>query len=85
MSGAEAILVLRVISSIISIIDGTKQVYDAAKNVQGLPGAFREVAARLLIVRNILSSAKNYIEEGYADEESCRGVRLVVDACEKKA
>jgi hypothetical protein len=50
MSGAEAILVLRVISSIISIIDGTKQVYDAAKNVQGLPGAFREVAARLLIV-----------------------------------
>jgi hypothetical protein len=85
MSGAEAILVLGVISSIISIIDGTKQVYEAAKNAQGLPRAFREVVARLPIVQNILSSAKHHIEEGHADEDSCHGVKLVVDACEKKA
>jgi hypothetical protein len=85
MSGAEAILVLGVISSIISIIDGTKQVYSAATNAQGLPGAFREVVARLPIVQNILSSAKHHIVEGHADEDSCKGVKLVVDACEKKA
>lgn len=50
MSGAEAIAVLGVISSIISIIDGTKKVYDAATNARGLPEAFREVADRLPII-----------------------------------
>jgi hypothetical protein len=71
MSGAEATAVLEVISSIVSIIYGTKQVYDAATNAQGLPEAFREVAARLRIVQTILGSAKRHIEEGDADENSC--------------
>lgn len=85
MSGGEAILVLGVISSIISIVDGTKQVYGAATNAQGLPEAFREVAARLPIVQNILDSAKRHIEDGDADEDSCKGAKDVVKSCEKKA
>ncbi|MCJ1392832.1 hypothetical protein MMC18_005704, partial [Xylographa bjoerkii] len=85
MSGAEAIAVLGVISSIISIVDGTKQVYDAATNAQGLPEAFREVAGRLPIVRNILGSAKQHIYEGNVDENSCKGVKHIVETCEKKA
>jgi hypothetical protein len=85
MSGAEAIVALGVISSIITIVDGTKQVYDAAANAQGLPEGFREVADRLPIVRNILDSSKRYIEEGDVDEDSCKGVKHVVDACGKKA
>jgi hypothetical protein len=85
MSGVEAIAVLGVISSIISIVDGTKQVYDAATNAQGLPEAFREVAGRLPIVRNILGSAKQHIDKGDVDEDSCKGVKHVVEACEKKA
>jgi N-terminal domain on NACHT_NTPase and P-loop NTPases len=85
MSGVEAILVLGVISSIISIVDGTKQVYDAATNAQGLPEAFREVAARLPIVQNILGAAKRHIEEGDADEDSYKGAKDVVEGCKKKA
>jgi hypothetical protein len=85
MSGAEAILVLGVISSIISIVDGTKQVYDATTNTQGLPEAFREVAARLTIVQNILGLAKQHIEDGDADEDSYKGAKDVVEGCEKKA
>ncbi|KAE8450749.1 hypothetical protein EG329_005662 [Mollisiaceae sp. DMI_Dod_QoI] len=85
MSGAEAILVLGVISSIISIVDGTKQVYDAATNAEGLPEAFREVADRLPIITNILSSAKQHIDGGELDEKSCQAVKQVVEACEKKA
>jgi hypothetical protein len=85
MSGAEAILVLGLISSIISIVDGTKQVYDAVTNTQGLPKAFREVAARLPIVQTILSSAKRHIEEGVADEDSYKGTKDVVEGCKKKA
>jgi hypothetical protein len=62
MSGAEATAVLRVIASIISIVDGAKKVYDAAANAQGLPEAFREVAARLPIVQNIIGLAKRHID-----------------------
>jgi hypothetical protein len=85
MSGAEAILVLGVISSIIAVVDGIKQAYDAATNAQGLPEAFREISGRLPIVVNILVSAKQYIDEGDVDEDSCKGVKRVVEACEKKA
>ena len=85
MSGAEAIMVLGVISSIISIVDGTKRIYDAATNAQGLPEAFRDVAGRLPIVRNILGSAKQHIDKGDVDEDSCKEVKHVVGACEKKA
>ncbi|MCJ1398835.1 hypothetical protein MMC11_002036 [Xylographa trunciseda] len=84
MSGAEALVVLGVIQAIISIIDGTKQVYDTAKNAQGLPEAFREVAGRLPIVRNILESAKQHIDKGDANDDSCKGVKHVVEACEIK-
>lgn len=85
MSGAEAIAVLGVISSIISIVDGTKKVYDAATNAQGLPEAFREVAGRLPIVGNTLDSAKQNIEERKVNNDSCKGVKHIVEACEEKA
>lgn len=83
-TGAEAILVLGVISSI-SIVDGAKQIYDAATNAQRLPETFRDVAGRLPIVRNILASAKQNIDKGDVDEDSCKGVKHVVEVCEKKA
>lgn len=85
MSGTEAILVLGVISSIIAIVDATKEVYDAAASTEGLPEAFREVAGRLPIVRNILDSAKQCINKGDVDEDSCKGVKHVVESCENKA
>jgi len=85
MSGAEAIAVLGVISSIISLVDGTKQIYDAATNAQGLPSAFREVAGRLPIVENILGSAKQHIADGGVDEASCNGAKDIIEACKKKA
>jgi N-terminal domain on NACHT_NTPase and P-loop NTPases len=64
------------ISSIISIVDGFKQIYDATTNAQGLPEAFRDAAGRLPIVRNILGSAKQHIGKGHVDESSCTGVKL---------
>ena len=85
MSGVEAIAVLGLIAAIVSIIDGIKQVYDTATDAQGLPEAFHEVAGRLPIVGNILASAKQHIDQGDLDEDSCKGVRSVVETCEKKA
>jgi len=85
MAGAEATAVLAVISSIISIVHGTTQIYDAETDTHGLPEAFSEVADRLPIVRAVLGSAKHYIEGGYSDEESCHGARPVIENCKMKA
>ena len=85
MSGAEAFAVLGVISSIIAIVDATKEVCDAAKDTKGLPQAFRVVAGRLPIVESILGFAKQNIEAKEVDNDSCKGVKHVVEACEEKA
>lgn len=85
MSGAEAIVVLGLISSTISIVGGIKKVYEAAKSAHGLPKAFCEVAGRLPIVGNILSLAEQNIHNGNVDEDSCQGVKQVAKACEEKA
>lgn len=83
--GRRAILILGAISSIIAIIDGTKQVFDAAKDAQGLPKAFCEVAARLSIIQNILSSAKRQIEDADTDKDFYASAKDVVENCRKKA
>ena len=73
--------VLGIISSIVTIIEGTQQVYAAARNAQGLPEAFRDVAGRLPIVRQTLRDARDH----YVDSASSRGVIQVVKDCEKRA
>ncbi len=78
--GAEAAAVLGVISLIISIIEGIKKVYNAVTNAKGLPKAFREVAGRLPVVKNILGLTKQYINNNL-----CTGAKHVAEACEKKA
>jgi hypothetical protein len=85
MSGAEAIAVLGVISSVIAIVDGTKQVYDAASNAAGLPEAFREVAGRLPLVRNFLGSIDQHIRDQQVEEASCRAMRPLIDKCAERA
>ena len=85
MSGAEATVVLGIISSIISIVDGTKQVYDAASNAEGLPSAFREVATRIPILPDILDLIEQHIKTEGADGENCKGAKAVVESCETKA
>ena len=85
MSGAEALAVLGAISAVVSLIDETKKVYDAASHLRGLPGAFREVADRLPIVTNILHAAREEYQQTHIDESSCAGAKPVLDACEQKA
>ena len=83
MAGAEAFTIIQVIASIIAIVDKTKQVYDAASDQKGLPGAFREVAARLPIVRDILSSAEQYVN-GHTYDASYGGAKDVLEECKSK-
>jgi len=82
---AEVGLILGLISGIIQIINATEHVYQAAKDARGQPAAFREVAARLPLVINILKLAKQKIENGSVDGESSIATEYVVKSCEEKA
>ncbi|TGO35832.1 hypothetical protein BHYA_0144g00010 [Botrytis hyacinthi] len=62
MSGiGEASLVLSTISSTISIIETTKQVYDAIEDEAGLPKNFKKSATKLPLISQLLEEAERYI------------------------
>ena len=79
----EAGTVIGLISAVITIIEATKTVYDAAKDAKGQPEAFRQVAARLPLVNEILQSAK---ERTQTLEESAReALKPILKSCKAKA
>jgi alkaline phosphatase len=82
MSGAEVPLVVGLISGIISIVDATKKVYDAVKDKDRLPVAFREVAIRLPIVYDTLEATGKYIEKHPAD--GCL-IENLIKSCDTRA
>lgn len=55
---AEAAFIIGLIAGIIGIINEAKQVFDAVKDTQGQPEAFRQVHARLPLVKDILLQAQ---------------------------
>jgi hypothetical protein len=83
MSGAEAGFVVGLISGVISIIEATKTVYDAAKDAKGQPEAFRQVAVRLPLVIEILRSATEKIQS--LEETVQEALEDIVKACKSKA
>jgi hypothetical protein len=83
MSGAEFVAVAGVISSIIAIIDGIKQVVDAAAEAEGLPKAFRQASTKLPMISDILEAAKqNFDIDNISGVE--KSVTLVIDGCQDK-
>ncbi|KAF3922357.1 hypothetical protein AA313_de0201388 [Arthrobotrys entomopaga] len=60
MSGAEAAHVLGLISSIISIVEATKQVYDAVGDSASLPKNFKAAAIKLPLIIKLLEDAERY-------------------------
>ncbi|OAP54477.1 hypothetical protein AYL99_11578 [Fonsecaea erecta] len=84
MSGAEASLVIGLISGVISIVSAIRSTYDAVKDKDNLPEAFRDVARRLPIVQETLNAAKAHIQDNQSDKTS-EGVKAIIKACESKA
>ena len=70
MSGAEVSLVLGLISSVITIIRTSQDVYDAAKNTQGLHEAFRKVAENVPLVLGTLRAAEQVQKQLEAEWQS---------------
>ena len=83
MSGAEAGFLIGLISGVISIIEAAKTVYDAAGDTKGQPEAFRQVAARLPLVIEILRSAKERVSA--LDETALDAIEHTLESCKAKA
>ncbi|KAK6428637.1 hypothetical protein LTR95_015220 [Oleoguttula sp. CCFEE 5521] len=91
MSGAEVLVVLSVISSVIAIIDKSRQLYEAAHNAEGLHEAFRKVAITVPLVHTTLKEAEQALKtelarsRGMAQTEaidrSATEVKPVFEAC----
>jgi hypothetical protein len=79
MSGVEAIAVIGLISSVVTIVQEIKQVYDTANDVTGLPEAFREVAKNLPLVEDTLQLVKDSV-----DGKTCTVINPVIKTCEVK-
>ncbi|KAI7553918.1 hypothetical protein KC331_g906 [Hortaea werneckii] len=98
MSGAEVITVLGLISSVITIIEASRDVFDAASSVDGLHEAFRTVSQNVPLVLDILRDCKTaqvQVERDYSltvDEdlkrdiqESNKAVKPLIQACQDDA
>lgn len=85
MSGAEAGLVLGLVSGTITIIDTVIKVYNDVQDAHGIPSTFREITQRLPLIRNTLGMAEAHIVEGSLDEESCRAIEPIIEGCRDKA
>ena len=84
MSGiGEASLVLGMISSIITIIDATNQVYEAVKDESGLPKNFKKSATKLPTISKLLDDAERYLKE--ADESIKAAFTPILEDCKVQA
>lgn len=89
MSGAEAIAVLGVISSALTIIEASKNVYESAKSASGLHEAFRKVAENIPLVSDTLRQAKRVFEApsdtstANAVEQAAKDAGPVITTCEE--
>jgi hypothetical protein len=80
MSGAE---VIGLISGVISIVTAIKEIYDAVKDKDNIPEAFREVIAKLPLVHDTLEAAKAQIE---VEQSAVTGpVENIIRSCQDKA
>jgi hypothetical protein len=80
MSGAELI---GLISGVITIFGTVKTLYDAAADAKGQPRGFRQVAARLPLIIELLGSAKGGVQKLNTTEQDALGA--ILQSCEEKA
>lgn len=71
-------------SSVIGIVESTKQIYEAAKDAKGLTKAFHEVGERLGMVTVILEGAKEF-DEANMKLARQKIVLEYVETCQKRA
>ncbi|KAL6407168.1 hypothetical protein AUP68_09995 [Ilyonectria robusta] len=82
MSGAE---VIGLVSGIIAIVDAAIKVFNAASDTSGLPSSFRDVASRLPLIKDSLSTALQGLQDDPETPESTSALTAMLKACTDKA
>ncbi|KAH7131104.1 hypothetical protein EDB81DRAFT_807926 [Dactylonectria macrodidyma] len=82
MSGAE---VIGLISGIISLIDAALSIYNAVSDASGLPSDFRDVASRLPLINQSLSTAHQALQDEPETPEALTALTSMLKACTAKA
>jgi hypothetical protein len=75
--------VVALISGVIFLIEATRTIYDAAKDTESQPEAFRRVTARLPLACKILRSAEVSLET--RDESARDTLKTTLSSCHAKA
>lgn len=82
---AEALAVIGIIANIISLVDVTVKIYDAARgfgdDVDTLPKMYREARDRLPLVLDTLRKTKDNAEAGSIDNQTCIALKPVLMQC----
>ena len=86
----DPVTILGLISSIISIVEASKKVYDIAKSKEGIPEAFVKAAQSLSLVENTLEHVESRLSQRpqtctLANREEDECIREVLKGCESKA
>ncbi|KFY44540.1 hypothetical protein V495_03407 [Pseudogymnoascus sp. VKM F-4514 (FW-929)] len=83
VTGVEVGPIIELVGLVIYIMDGVKKTWDALNDPNGQPEAFRQVAARLPLVRTILENSKPEIKK-INNKDAKEGLEKVLESCEKK-
>ncbi|KAM0558082.1 hypothetical protein ACHAPJ_005249 [Fusarium lateritium] len=81
MSGVE---LLSLISSIITVLDASVKIYQAAEDASGLPSVFRDIASRLPLIHESLSLAKDGLKQHPPPMQSSTALRTLLETCNKR-
>ncbi|KAF6829984.1 hypothetical protein CPLU01_07599 [Colletotrichum plurivorum] len=81
MSGAE---VIGLVSGIVGIVDAIIKFHDAVQDAAGLPGAFREVANRMPLLRDTMLAVQHDLGSE-ADPESAAALKQALEGCREKS
>ncbi|KAF3904391.1 hypothetical protein ABW21_db0202621 [Orbilia brochopaga] len=82
MSGAEFVAAAGLLSSMIAIANGIKQVVDATLDAEGLPKVFRQASHKLPIISDILEAASTALKRKDALKVE-RAIKHTVDDCQE--
>jgi hypothetical protein len=82
MTGAEAGLVLGLISSCITLAETSNKLIDAVRDHDGLPEAFRVIRDELPMIALTLQNAR--VRSQAAEEDDWRAVKPVLESCEQQ-
>lgn len=88
MSGAEAVAVISIIASIVTLTEFTRDVIsrtkEYGKNAHDVPKAFRDITTVLPLISSTLTRTGDRVRSGILDDDICRDLRPVLEDCEDK-